>query len=280
MKTKNLLTLCLATLLNAGTALTLFAQDAVPQTKVLTFDRTPQLNPTYQYSTPDNAYLTKLRTSYNLDKVVAGKKTDFDKVKAICGWARKRWEHNGDNTPLKNDPISILEEAATGKQFRCVEYGILVSGALNAIGIPARTLALKMEHTDTIAYGAGHVAAEAYLRDLKKWVMVDGQFDVIPMLQNTPLNAVELQQALSAGAPDLKVVSFSGTKAADYFSWIAPYLFYFDTKLDNRYDVERVLGSIMLVPKGYKNLTIFQKVNPIKNMVYTHSLADFYPEIK
>ncbi|GAB2540483.1 transglutaminase-like domain-containing protein [Rufibacter soli] len=278
MKKNILVTLCLTALMHTGSNSKLLAQASLPETKVLTFDRASQINPTYQHSTPDNAYLTKLRTTYGLDKVV-GKKTDFDKVKAICGWARQRWEHNGDNTPLKNDPISILEEAATGKQFRCVEYGIVVSGALNAIGIPARTLALKMEHTDTIAYGAGHVVAEAYLRDQKKWVMVDGQFDVIPMLKNTPLSAVELQQALSAGAPDLKVVSFSGTKAAEYFSWIAPYLFYFDTKLDNRYGVQRILGSIMLVPKGAKNLTVFQKTMPIQNMVYTHSLADFYPDL-
>jgi transglutaminase-like putative cysteine protease len=276
---KTLLIFCLASVLTLGFSSTLLAQEPMPNIEILTFDRAPQLNPVYQRSTPDNAYLTRLRTTYQLDKVVVGKKTDFDKVKAICGWVRQRWEHNGDNTPLKNDPISILEEAATGKSFRCVEYGIVVSGALNALGIPARTLALKMEHADTISYGAGHVVAEAYLKDLKKWVMVDGQFDVIPMLKNTPLNAVELQQALSAGAPDLKVVSFSGTKAADYFPWVAPYLFYFNTVLDSRYGVDRVLGSIMLVPKGYKNLTAFQK-NPIQNMVYTHSLADFYPEVK
>ncbi|GAA4301128.1 transglutaminase-like domain-containing protein [Nibribacter koreensis] len=276
---KTLLTFCLASVLTVGFAPALQAQTSLPEIKIISFDRAPQLKPVYQHSTPDNAYLTRLRTSYQLEKVVAGKKSDFDKVKAVSNWVRQRWEHNGDNEPLKNDPISILEEAATGKKFRCVEYGIVVSGALNALGIPARTLALKMEHADTISYGAGHVVAEAYLKDQKKWVMVDGQFDVIPMLKNTPLNAVELQQALSAGAPDLKVVSFSGTKAADYFSWVAPYLFYFNTRLDNRYDVERVLGSIMLVPKGYKNLTAFQK-NPIQNMVYTHSLKDFYPEVK
>ncbi|WP_066512248.1 transglutaminase-like domain-containing protein [Rufibacter sp. DG15C] len=276
---KTLLTFCLASILTVGFSVEVQAQDPMPKMEILTFDRAPQLNSVYQRSTPDNAYLSRLRTTYQLEKVVAGKKTNFEKVKAVCGWVRQRWEHNGDNTPLKNDPISILEEAATGKSFRCVEYGIVVSGALNALGIPARTLALKMEHADTISYGAGHVVAEAYLKDLKKWVMVDGQFDVIPMLKNTPLNAVELQQALSAGAPDLKVVSFSGTKAADYFPWVAPYLFYFNTVLDNRYGVDRVLGSIMLVPKGYKNLPAFQK-NPIQNMVYTHSLADFYPEVK
>lgn len=271
---------CLASVLSVGFSPTLQAQDAMPYLKVISFDRAPQLKPVYQKSAPDNAYLTQLRNTYQLDKIIAGKKTDFDKVKAICGWARQRWEHNGVNTPLKNDPISILEEAATGKSFRCVEYGIVVSGALNAVGIPARTLALKMEHADTVSFGAGHVVAEAYLRDQKKWVMVDGQFNVIPMLKDTPLNAVELQQALATGAPDLKVVSFSGTKAADYFPWIAPYLFYFNTRLDNRFGVERGPNSIMLVPKGAKNLTVFQKTLPIQDMAYTHSLADFYPAMK
>ncbi|WP_205502198.1 transglutaminase-like domain-containing protein [Rufibacter psychrotolerans] len=248
--------------------------------RALAFTTAPQVKPDYLRSTTNNAYLTQLRTTYGLDRLVAGKKTDFERVQAVCAWARKQWEHNGSNTPLKSDPISILEEAATGKQFRCVEYGVVVSGALNSLGIPARTLALKMEHADTIQYGAGHVVAEAYLHDQKKWVLVDGQFDVIPTLKGKPLNAVEMQQALAAGAPDLQVVSFSGTQANDYFQWIAPYLFYFDTRLDNRYGVEQKPGSIMLMPQGAQKITVFQRIRPLTDFTYTHSVADFYPTLK
>ncbi|KAA3437145.1 transglutaminase-like domain-containing protein [Rufibacter hautae] len=256
------------------------AQAQTPEAKMLQFATSPQVKPTFVRSAPQDAYLTQMRTRYELEKVVAGKKNDFERVKVVCNWVRRQWDHNGSNTPLKNDPLSILEEAATGKKFRCVEYGMVLNGALNSLGIPARSLALKMENADTVEFGAGHVVAEAYLRDQKKWIMVDGQFDVIPTLKGTPLNAVELQQAFAAGAPDLQVVSFSGTTAAEYFPWVAPYLFYFDTRLDNRFTDDRVPGSLMLVPQGAKNLTVFQRIKPLTDMTYTHSISDFYPKVK
>ncbi|WP_210465682.1 transglutaminase-like domain-containing protein [Rufibacter roseolus] len=258
----------------------LVAQAQTLEVKTIQFAKAPQVKPTFVRSAPQDAYLTQLRTRYELEKVVAGQKTDFERVKAVCNWVRKQWDHNGSNTPLKNDPISILEEAATGKKFRCVEYGMVLNGALNSLGIPARSLALKMENADTVESGAGHVVAEAYLRDLKKWVMVDGQFDVIPTLNGTPINAVELQQALAKGTPGVGVVSFSGTTASEYFPWVAPYLFYFDTRLDNRFTDDRVPGSLMLVPQGARNLTVFQRIRHLTDMTYTHSISDFYPKVK
>lgn len=230
----------------------------------------------FRRSTPGDPYLTKLRTSYELDGVVAGQRSDYDKVRAVSRWVRSRWEHNGDNEPRKADPISILQEAAEGKRFRCVEYSIVVAAALNSIGVPARVLALKTEDVETRESGAGHVVAEAYLTDAQKWIMVDGQWDVIPTLKGRPLNAVELQDALARRAKGLSVESFSGARADEYFKWVAPYLFYFDVRFDSRYEVERQPHSLMLVPVGAKEPAIFQKKWPLKNMIYTRSRLAFY----
>ena len=71
-------------------------------------------------------YLNKLRTTYKLDELVAGKNGDYEKVQAVCHWVRSRWEHNGNNEPKKNDAISILQEAEQGKRFRCVEYSVVL----------------------------------------------------------------------------------------------------------------------------------------------------------
>ena len=225
---------------------------------------------------PDEPYLAGLRAEYALDKVVAGKKDDYEKVRAVSRWVRSRWEHNGSNEPQKPDPISILQEAAQGKRFRCVEYSVVLSAALNAIGIPARVLALKTEDVETRESGAGHVVTEAYLADAKKWVMVDGQWDVIPTLKGRPLSAVELQQALARGARGLNVETFSGAQAQNYFQWVAPYLFYFDTKFDSRFEGAQPTYSLMLVPVGAKEPKVFQRKWGIGRMVYTHSLTAFY----
>lgn len=54
------------------------------------------------------------------------------------------------------------------KRFRCVEYSIVAAGALNALGIPARTVGLRTKYVETELWSAGHVVAEAYLKDLGK----------------------------------------------------------------------------------------------------------------
>ncbi|HEX8853671.1 MAG TPA: transglutaminase-like domain-containing protein [Pyrinomonadaceae bacterium] len=231
---------------------------------------------TFQRSTRDDAYMTRLRQLYALDGVVAGKKSDYEKVRALSMWVRKRWEHNGSNEPQKPDPISILQEAAAGKSFRCVEYSVVLSAALNAVGIPARVLGLKTEDVETRESGAGHVVTEAYLADKKKWIMVDGQWDVIPTLKGRPLHAVELQEALATRASGLGVESLSGAKADKYFQWVAPYLFYFDTRFDSRIEGAAHTRSLMLVPVGAKEPSVFQKKHSLKSMVYTNSTRVFY----
>ncbi|HEX8253741.1 MAG TPA: transglutaminase-like domain-containing protein [Thermoanaerobaculia bacterium] len=240
-----------------------------------TKSREPLTKP-FQRSASTSEYLQKLRAAYQLDEVVRGAASDYDRVRAMSRWVRTRWEHNGSNEPSKYDPITILEEASKGQRFRCVEYSIVLAAALNSVGVPARVLNLKTVDAETRESGAGHVVAEAYLRDRRKWVMVDGQFDVIPMRGTTPLNAVEFQQALSRGDKRLTVATFSGAKADGYFEWVAPYLYYFGTKLDARYDVTTAKDELILYPVGAKQLAAFQRRNPMKDKHWTHSLRTFY----
>jgi hypothetical protein len=230
----------------------------------------------FRRGAPGDEYLTRLREEYRLSDVVAGKGSEYEKVRAVSRWVRSRWEHNGSNEPQKPDPISILQEASQGKRFRCVEYSVVLAAALDAIGIPSRVVGLKTEDVETRESGAGHVVTEAYISDARKWVMVDGQWDVIPTLKGKPLGAVELQQALAKQSKGLGVDSFSGTTAKKYFAWVAPYLFYFDTKFDSRFEGAEDRHSLMLVPVGAKEPKVFQRKWGIGLMVYTHSLSAFY----
>ncbi|MER2996555.1 transglutaminase-like domain-containing protein [Pontibacter populi] len=235
-----------------------------------------------------NMYLNELRAKYNLDAIVAGAANDTEKALRMVNWVHKQWEHNGMNQPSNPDALTILSEVKEGKQFRCVEYGIVTTACLNAIGLPARTMGLKMKEVETTEFGAGHVLLEVYLPDLKKWVMLDGQFDVMPVLNNVPLNAVEFQQAIANNYKKLEIRSLSGADKAQYVNWVYPYLYYFDVKFDNREGVgfprETVDSkkSLMLVPVGAKQPKVFQIHNPIEYCKYTNSIVDLYqaPVIK
>lgn len=239
---------------------------AVDDAPKMTFLRTPATDP----------YLVRLKTQYSLDAVTAGKGSDYERARALGSWVRSRWDHHGRNVPQKRDPISILEEAAAGSQFRCVEYAQVLSAALNAVGIPARVVGLMMADAATREVGAGHVVTEAWLPDRQKWIMIDPQWDITPELKGRPLNAVEFQQALASRAAGLSIDSRSGTAAERYYAWIAPYLFYFRIWVDARIPTPASQRSLILVPQGAPPITVFQRSYPIADPAFTHSLATFY----
>jgi hypothetical protein len=257
-----------------------------PQLKNVTFSET-DINPDYHFyytDTLNDEYLRELRQVYKLDSLTEKKVTEFEKIKAILDWTNKQWTHNGNNTPSKSDPLTILKEAKNGNNFRCVEYGIVSAAALNSINIPSRLLALKTADVEKVKYGAGHVAAETYSKEFKKWIFIDGQFNAIPVLNNIPLNAVEFQKAIKESIDNLIIVNKSGEFSKEekdkYINWISKYLFYYDISFDNRYIEDKVKINekykLMLVPFNAENPSVFQRKNKIDYCLYTNNINDFY----
>jgi hypothetical protein len=249
------------------------------------FENTPR-NEAYRFYYPTvqtDTILQRLRSEYKIDDLVAGSKNEQEKVLRVLNWVRRQWEHNGWNDAKTNNPIEILQRVKKGEKFRCVEYGIVLRNCLNAIGLPSRTLGLMTRDVEITQYGAGHVLAEVWLADRQKWAMVDAQFDAMPVLDNTPLNAVELQRAIIEKKP-FKFVHLAGdltpAETNNYMDFIPHYLYYFYSPFGNRPQgepfSESKKSSLYLVPIGAKNPTVFQRKYPLDNAKYTHNLADFY----
>ena len=150
----------------------------------------------YYPSVKNDTILQELLVDYSLQKLVENTKSEQEKVLVILNWVRQQWEHNGYNDAKTNNPIEILQRVKKGEQFRCVEYGIVLQNCLSAIGLPSRTLGLQTRDVEITKYGAGHVLSEVWLNDYQKWAMVDAQFNAMPMLNDVPLNVVELQDAI------------------------------------------------------------------------------------
>ncbi len=262
----------------------------MPSTRVktITFETNPSI-PELTFVYPElktDPYLAELRETHQLEKVVAEDKTDLEKALSILNWTHQQWEHNGSNEPSKPDALTILNETKQGKKFRCVEYGLVVTDALQAIGLHARMLGLKTRDVETCKAAAGHVLAEVWLKEFNKWAILDGQFNILPVLEGKPLNAVEFQSAIVQSKP-VQFMRKSGIVPKEnrraYFHFISHYLFYFDVSLDERRLVDNNIRDkidgktrLMLVPSGAKNPEIFQQKYPMRYCVYTHSLADFY----
>ncbi len=235
----------------------------------------------FRHRLPGDPYLTRLRSEYGLDGVVAGTSDDEGRLRMIRAWVHGRWQHDGWNEPERSDAISLLREAERGARFRCVEYSIVLAAALSALGIPARVLGLRTQDAETRESGAGHAVVEAWLPDRHTWVMADGQWDITPVAGGAPLNAVELRQALARDAAAVDIdTSASDAGRNDYLEWIAPYLCYFDVPLDNRCDAlqpdPQGTERLMLVPVGAKEPRVFQRRWPLRGVTFTRSLQTFY----
>ena len=162
---------------------------------------------------------------------VAGGQSRTRSLPAHLHLAAAYGERSGNIEPKQSDPLSILQEARQGKHFRCVEYAAVINGCLNAIGIPSRILALKTQDVETRWNGAGHVVAEAYLRDQQCWCFIDGQWNAIPIVAGKALSAVEFQEALARSDANLEVRNMPARRTRSYFQWVRQYLYYFDTPL-------------------------------------------------
>lgn len=240
----------------------------------------------YYSDTLNNEYLRELKNKYNLELLVNEEKEDIGKIKNILDWTSKQWEHNGSNNPTKQDALTILKEAQEGKQFRCVEYGIVTTAALNSIGMQARTLGLKTRDVEKVMRGAGHVVTEVYSKEFDKWIFIDPQFNIIPTLNDTPLNGVEFQKEIYSNNVNLKLINKQGELSKEdsenYKKWVGKYLFYFDILFDQKtmnstkFKAINGMTKLTLTPVGYKEPHIFQRHSKIDYSYYTHSLNDFY----
>ena len=268
--------LCISIITNS------FAQINQPQYDINTTNN----NLIFKYpDTLNNVFLRELRNEYKLSELTQNNSADIDIVLSVLNWTHNQWKHNGSNEPSKTDALTILKEAKDGKTFRCVEYGIVLTSALQALNFKARVVGLKTADVETKKYGAGHVLAEVWMPQFDKWVLIDGQFNVMPILDNIPLNAVEFQQAISANKK-YKLVDVNGEvsklRTKMYTKFVLDYLYFIDARFDNRNDTldQRVVyegkSTLMLVPVGVKNPTVFQVKYPMDNLFYTNSINDFY----
>lgn len=290
MKSKIILTFTSILIITSFTSCHFMPSDEIYKTE---YDGKDISSNNYEFIFSDykkNTYLDSLRKEFNIDSLVANANSELQKAFILLKWSHTRWEHNGSNTPEKSDAISILDEAKTGKNFRCTEYSIVLASVLNSVGIPARVVGIKVKDVGSTLAGAGHVVTEAYLSELNKWIFLDGQMNYIPFFNNKPLNAVEYKNAIINNMGHLELRSlnynFSKEEVKEYADWEGKYLYYLDTQFDNRegkitkritYDGKT---KLMLVPIGADNPTKFQFFQSMDNLDYTHNIEDFYKKPK
>lgn len=144
------------------------------------------------------AELEPLRKQYRLDDLLIGSKDEWDSQLKALAWVHNRWAHDGIHEPSARNALTILKEVAEGKRFRCVEYSIVLSEVLQALGYPARSIGLRSQNA-SFGTGKGHVVSEVWNNDLGQWVLLDGQNNSYWEDQGRPLSAQQVRQLIQAG---------------------------------------------------------------------------------
>lgn len=131
----------------------------------------------------------------------------WDTALTLLRWVTFRWQHANAHVEI-DDAVECLHRVDQGQRYACVEYGLVLSQALNAVGIPARRVWLRQRDYH-VGLGRAHVVSEAWIDDLASWVVLDGQNGMYwTRGDGSPLSTVELQQMALAGSPRPAFVTY------------------------------------------------------------------------
>lgn len=119
-------------------------------------------------------------------------------AQTTLAWVTNRWRHTTTSHDDSGDANVVLDRVARGDRFACREFTTVLTQALNAVRIPARRVSLSQANYYA-AIGSGHAVTEAWIDDLGKWVLLDGQNGAVWRdAGGTPLSVLEVQQRYRA----------------------------------------------------------------------------------
>ena len=153
----------------------------------------PRLSVDYtQLQIPDEQKdaLVKLKDDFQVTTIATGE-TDFEKILMLMDYIHRELFFVGDNiTPAADNTYEIMKVRKTGALF-CSFHATVLCEMLLSIGIKAVKITCMPKNAD----GDQHIAALAYIRELKKWVFFDPTFNTYFFDNDeTPLSICEIRE--------------------------------------------------------------------------------------
>jgi hypothetical protein len=149
----------------------------------------------FGYERQDQPDLVWLRKTFKLDEVIAGRKTEFEKLRALNTWCTSR---KNDRTEGWNKnryyPWNVretLSEKDGGTVYgHCASFCQVMIAAAGSFGWQGRHVALEGYRRKS------HEVPEIWINELKKWVWFDPSLDSVYLdaKTGTPLNMLEMHE--------------------------------------------------------------------------------------
>jgi hypothetical protein len=153
----------------------------------------------FAFDSPGHPKLLQLRTEYKLDEVIRDATTDLDRAVALKRWLGARWKFTTPEPEAFRDwsAVALFERAKRGKWGWCGQAAMIFQQACMAVGLPARFIELGREDTP-----ACHFTTEVYLREHRKWAVVDAtplpENDLYYSVHGVPQSALEMHRHVVA----------------------------------------------------------------------------------
>jgi Transglutaminase-like superfamily len=183
---------------------------------------------------------------------------------ATLDWVTHRWKHANAHMEI-DDAVECLRRVDAGQRFACVEYSLVLSQALNTLGIPARRLTLYQANYH-VGVARSHMVSEAWIDDLGRWVVLDGQNGLYWTAEDgQPLGAPVLQRAVRSGASCPRhVTARDDVSSADAELWFSHF-----------HDISGSAGTWSPGPFGL----VFQRNRLAISRRLEYSAERFYPDL-
>lgn len=137
-----------------------------------------------------------LASRFQLSELVLDSVNEKEKIETLLSWVHELWLPQPGRRAKSDNPVSIISRAKNGERFARSEYAIVVAHVLMAAGIPARLTTLRTRDCAWRPLSSSYAGVEYFDHDHFKWVWLDTQFGVRVLQNQTPLNALEIKDAI------------------------------------------------------------------------------------
>jgi hypothetical protein len=155
----------------------------------------------FHFDSSENPKLKELREKYQLDRVVASGRDEFDRQVHLMDWVHQRFQKFGQPSMKCRGALEILGAIDQGHTFFCQQYAEVMVSAAASLGWIDRPLALR-RHQGVAKVGGSteHSVTEIWSNQYRKWVMLDPTSNLYLEKDGVPLNAYEIRQEWFHGA--------------------------------------------------------------------------------
>jgi transglutaminase-like putative cysteine protease len=148
----------------------------------------------FEYERFDEPQLVALRSAHRLDEVVAGAKTELERMIRLRNWVSAQWKYD---PPLPDYPAWDAHDILQLRRGVCVQYAIVYLQCALSLGMQARFVFGYFPNVTAKGHGiAGHEVVEYWSNDLGRWVVMDPHQDECFVNRRTglPVSMLELHE--------------------------------------------------------------------------------------